>query len=56
MIYNLNEFKKLAIVIEEHIRFAEAFLRGLKEKDVRMEVELRNKNLMQLREKIISDW
>ena len=56
VVYNLKEFKKLAGVIEDHIRFADAFLRGLRDRNVRMEVELSNKNLMQLRMKIISDW
>ena len=54
--YNLKEFKKLAGVIEDYIRFADAFLRGLRDRNVRMEVELKNKNLVQLRLKVISDW
>jgi len=46
----------LAEVIKEHVSFAEAVLRGLKEKDLRMEVELTNRTLMILRDKLVGDW
>jgi Asp-tRNA(Asn)/Glu-tRNA(Gln) amidotransferase C subunit len=56
IVYHLKEFKQMAGLIEEHVLFAEAVLRGLREGELRMEVSLGNRQLAILRDKLLGDW
>ena len=46
----------MAGAIQEHVQLAEAVLRGLKDKNLRLEVELSNHQLVILRDKVVGDW
>jgi hypothetical protein len=56
VVYNLKEFKDRAADMEEHQLLAESVLQGLKENDLRLEVELQHPTLIRLRDKLMQDW